>query len=1394
MDERIFKVNPLPVVDVPAMAKSCISENTVQLPLPTQPVAGGGNWSSVPAGLVSGAVFYAKIAGQGTFILTYTFTDGNNCTNSDALSMTVNPLPIVTTTDAIFCNTPGSVPLPTAAPAGGIWSGAGVSGSTFNPNSAGGVGVYPAIYTFIDANNCTNRDTAKIEVIAPENINAGPDKVFCLNDQPFDLDADATNSSGGFWSGPGVSGHIFTPATVGGGTYSIILKKGIANCEVVDQREIKVNPLPIVDVPSAQQSCVNETTVLLLASTPATGGVWTSLLPGLVTGNMFHPALAGAGNITITYSFTDATTGCKNTDSLLFTVHALPIPLSHDTTFCNTPGAVNLPIATPSSGGMSWWTGSGVSGTSFDPQGAGGVGIYPATYHFTNVFGCTDSITVLISVIEPVQPFAGDNDTICINNGLLQLTGFSPATNGYWSGPGIVDATAGIFNPLVAGGGLQELDFSFGVGNCELHDKKNVLVIAVAIEAGPDKTVCIADNPFFLPGFFPASGGTWTGLGITNPESGNFSPVIAGVGEHVLLYEFKDPILGCTFRDSLKILVHPMPQSAFPQPTNTCINEPVSFQNLSQSTFDVLWNFGDGNTSTLPSPTHTYTDTGTFIVKLITKNEFGCMDMVSRTIFVTEPPNAHFTLSPAIGCAVLKVSFENQSFGFQPSYLWKFGNFKTDTLPNPGIVEFPGGTKDTIYYITLEVKNLCATRIWKDSVLVHPLPIAIFGTSTDTICSAAMISFSNISLGQSENFEWDFGNGHTSADSLPTPQQYFVEVDTLPKTYTIRLIAKNFCGNDTAYHQITVNPLDVSAFFNVPNYTVCQSTTVEFTNFATPGATVFWDFGDGNTSADFNPKHTFLTAGQFKVVQKVSDGCGYDSAFAFINVLPAPDVSFYGLPQICRNDTMQFINTSADTLAGVRWNFGDGDTSVLYNPTHVFDSAGVKKVVLFGISAENGCPARFSLDIKVLELPGVKFSTNKMGGCMPLIVAFQSQSQNAIYYEWDFGDGNTQSGPAPTHTFQAAGQYEVRLRAIDINGCSNDTLLRYITVYPIPSPDFEMLREHLCGIPVMVDFKNNTPDAVSFEWHFGDGAGSSPLNNPMHTYDNTGDFLVQLIAKNAFGCLDTADNTFNAYAQPIADFEWSPEKGCVPLTVHFESLSTDATTANWVFSDGGTSDSLAGAYYTFYQSGKFGAMLMVSHRGVCFDTLDTSNIIDVLPSPTANFSFAETLTIPPSGMFTFTDLSIDAVKWLWEFDDGDSSEIQNPMHRYFQNDPQLVKLTVWAANGCPDDTIRSVTPTRMSGLFIPDAFTPGLPNGDASKFLPKGVGLAIYHIAVYSSYGTLLWQSDAIAEGEPAEFWDGTFKGEPMPQDVYTWKLINAVFDDGKLFDGQRVGSVTLIR
>ena len=1387
VDTRTIVVNALPVVVAGTDQSSCVDNNNV--PLTGTPA--NGVWTSDGSGVVNGTSFDPSQSGEGTFTLTYTFTDNNGCVNDDELTVVVNPLPVVMSNDTTYCNTPGTVLLPFGSPVSGTWSGQGITGNLFNPIAAGGVGSYPAVYTFADNNGCDDTDTINIEVINPATVNAGVDSAFCESATSFDLNFDNT-PAGGTWTsdGGGLTGSIFDPGAASPGVYTLTYSVGVGNCEVKDERTIEVWALPVVNAGADLSACVSDS-VVSLGGTPGPG-LWTVTSSGMVTDSLFFPSASGEGSFVLTYTHTDAN-GCVNNDSLAAVVHPLPVMAASDTTYCNTPGSVELPFSSPAGG---TWTGAGITGSSFDPMTAGGVGTYPATYAFTDGNGCSNDTTVNISVIEPPVINAGVNDTLCINTGNLQLTGFVPASGGTWSGSGIVDAQNGVFDPTVAGGGTHTLTYTFGVGNCQVKDDKDLLVIAADIEAGPDFTACFDDNAQLLTGFMPA-GGVWTGPGIIDPI-GVFRAETAGVGTFVLVYQYNDPILDCVFTDSLSVTVHPMPESDFAEPTNSCINEIITFDNLSASTFMPLWNFGDGTTSTLAEPTHIYTDTGTYIVSLITENEFGCVDSISRSIFVTEPPTAYFTTMPDSGCAVLQVNFFNTSFGFETTYTWDFGNGQTSNQYDPGIIGFEQGTDDTLYYIRLTATNLCAQREWIDSVKVFPWPQVNFGTTFDTICTGETIAFSNITLGNPESFLWDFGNGVTSTDTFPPPVQFFT--DTSYQTYTIQLIATNFCGSDTAVYPVVVKPSEVQAFFNVPNDTGCEPYTVTFTNFSTLGAQVSWDFGDGNTSADASPTHTFTAEGVYTVVQKVTSGCGYDSTIALITVLPAPDVSFTSEPQVCRNDSLSFTNTSQN-LAGTTWFFGTADSSLLYNPAYAWAQAGTYPVTLVGISAENGCPATFTGNITVLELPVIAFTPTPLDGCVPLTVQFTNQSQNATYFDWNFGDGNTGTGTTVSHTYYDDGQFAVHLTGIDLNGCRNSDTLRYITAHPIPNAAFTLDRDRLCGVPVNVQTTNQTPDAVGYTWNFGNG-GMSVLNDPATTYTMSGDYTVQLIAVNSFGCRDTVAQPFSAYDIPVADFTWTPEDGCAPLEVQFTNLSLFSTNAFWTISNGAVSTEFSPTQW-FYTPGIYGATLIASHRDVCFDTFQLDDIIFVKPSPWANFTFVEIATTPPSGMFEFTDQSIDDVAWDWDFGDGSSSDEENPSHRYFSNGAKVVTLVVTSENGCTDDTSQVVTPTSMRGLFIPNAFTPGL-NGDlASKFWPQGVGLKEYKIAVYSSFGQELWSSDKLNEGQPAEGWDGTYKDELLPQDVYVWKVITAVFEDGTVWEGnfdygtgsgKKVGSVTLIR
>ncbi|MBL7931241.1 MAG: T9SS type A sorting domain-containing protein [Bacteroidia bacterium] len=206
-------VNPLPVINFTAPAAMCI--NAQQLTLTASPVGGG----YVGQG-VSSNIFSPASAGVGTKTLSYTYTDGNNCTSKVVNTIVVNALPVVTFTlaaNTLCANSPSFVM--NASPAGGTYTGTGVSGDVFSPSTAGS-GTKTVYYEYTDANNCTSSITSSVIIFAVPNVTIVTNKkVYCTNTNSLYFNA---SPSGGTYSGPGISPTgAFSPTLAGAGNHTI---------------------------------------------------------------------------------------------------------------------------------------------------------------------------------------------------------------------------------------------------------------------------------------------------------------------------------------------------------------------------------------------------------------------------------------------------------------------------------------------------------------------------------------------------------------------------------------------------------------------------------------------------------------------------------------------------------------------------------------------------------------------------------------------------------------------------------------------------------------------------------------------------------------------------------------------------------------------------------------------------------------------------------------------------------------------------------------------------------------------------------------------------------------------------------------------------------------------
>ncbi len=1347
-----------------------------------------GVWTSINGGIIIGnSVFDPQQSGPGIYTLTYQYTDYNNCENYDEKIIIVNELPEVEAgIDRAICDNPYDIQLSGNYPPGGTWSGVGVtSEGLFNVSNTPGLGSYELIYSYTDPNTgCSNSDFITISVIENPMAEAGIDQSVCIDDELIELNSGSP--AGGVWSGPGVNSAagIFDPQAAGTGIHTLEYTFGEGICATSDQMVIYVESLPEISVMEEAELCEDAAIFSLGQATP-TGGIWQG--PG-IQGNNFNVQIAGVGTHILTYYYTNPMTGCSNNESIEMQVHPIPFITVSDTFYCNTPGTVNLPFATPPNGS---WSGPGVINGLFDPQLAGGVGVYDLAYTFSNTLNCESTSNIQVTVLAPPSIEAGPNDTLCIDQGIFQLQDFSPY-GAIWSGPGIIDSINGIFDPQQAGGGTHILSFSIGLGNCQVEDTKLIEIIDLTDAAlGEGLALCISDEPIEVNVNGPA-GGYWEGPGITNAQSGTFDPTIAGPGIHTLTYTYVNATIGCNAFIVKDVTVHDMQTPEMELPTAGCQYETMQLINHSPPDYSVTWGFGDGNSSTDFEPIHIYEHTGTYTISLIAENVYGCMDSSSQEILITEAPQADFELAAAEGCAPLEVSFTNQSSGFDVDFVWNFGNGVTSDELNPGLVTFQQGINDTTYYISLAASNVCGTNHHLDSVLVHPQPVAEFGISPESNCTPVIANFANVSTGSGSDFFWDFGNGNTSMDSLPFPQTYYA--DTITLYYTISLTASNQCGISTATQELAVDPADVQSFFTPSVTEGCEPLTIDFSDYSTPGANIDWIFGDGNSSTLANPVHTFEEAGTYTVIQYASSVCGYDSTTVEINVYPIPEVAFEHIPIVCMGEPVIFNNLSIGTT-GHFWDFGEGGSSELNNPEYLFNEPGTFTVTLVGLSAFNQCPNTYQSQITVLDAPTAAFEVPEQQGCLPLHIDLINSSEGGAFFEWDFGDGNSSILENPTHIYYEPGSYPIELRVTDINGCFSDTIASSIIVHPNPEIDFEYVREAFCGLPAGIQFQNQTLGASGFLWDFGDGTQSF-LNSPAHTYFEDGDYKVNLVVSTPFGCVDSLEKDLGIYPQPIADFEITTQTGCSPLQVFFNNESDQANSYYWNFGDGHYSTEQS-PLHTFAEAGSYDIQLIVANDEVCFDTIQLNDLVEVSQNPFASFEVIEN----QNGSFQFVNQSSYADYYFWDFSDGTVAEDMNPSHRFLTNGAKQVYLEASSENGCTDDTLITITPTFMKALYIPNGLSPEQGIGEVRVFKPKGVGLKEYRIQVFSSYGQLIWESTALKDGQPSEAWDGRMGGTILPQDVYVWKA-SAIFEDGSAWRGMEddnggfktMGSLILLR
>lgn len=774
----------------------------------------------------------------------------------------------------------------------------------------------------------------------------------------------------------------------------------------------------------------------------------------------------------------------------------------------------------------------------------------------------------------------------------------------------------------------------------------------------------------------------------------------------------------------------------------------ASFNNTSIGATSYAWNFGDGNTSTEANPIHTYSTGGGYTVTLIATNDCGSTTFIDNIIFVNLPI-ASFNSNITSGCGPLEIQFNDNSTG-ATEWNWSFpgGTPANSTDENPIIIYNTSG----IYNVSLVASNASGNNSSTQTSYIEVLNEATASFSSSS--NALNAIFTNTST-NATSYSWDFGDGNLSSDMNPT-HTYATD-----GTYSVTLTAINACGSVTTTETITITTAAIVAF-TADVLSGCAPMTVNFIDQSTGTVDSWlWEITGAtpSNSTDQNPTFTFNIPGTYDVTLTVTNVSGSypNTQTSYIAVGTTPiadfDVNFSGGVYSFTNNT-----TGATSYS---WDFGDGNISSDMNPTHAYATDGT---FITTLTATNDCGSVTTTQtITVTTIPVVAFTADVVSGCAPLVVNFLDQTTgtvNSWYWEIQGGTPNTSTEQNPTVIFDTPGTYDVTLTVTNPDGSYPITQTSMIVIEATPTAAFDA---NLSGS--VYSFTNNSTDATSYIWDFGDGSMTSTEMNPTHSYALSGSYTVQLISNGPCGA-DTTELLLAVVAAPMAAFSSDTTFGCAPFTVQFTDESANATAWNWTF-DGGTpsTSSDKNPLITYDTPGTYAVTLDASNS-VGSDNITINSYIVVDNMPTASFSANTDST---NVVFLNTSLGGTNPTYLWNFGDGNTSSEETPTHDYAGGGTYVVTLTV--TNDCGTETFEMsivITTATNEITFLDEFLLFPNPNDGQFTIILKGESKADLHINLINIIGQYIHKEEVdFTSGQLTK----TFNLDRIPVGTYIVEL-----------------------
>lgn len=742
-------------------------------------------------------------------------------------------------------------------------------------------------------------------------------------------------------------------------------------------------------------------------------------------------------------------------------------------------------------------------------------------------------------------------------------------------------------------------------------------------------------------------------------------------------------------------------QTQFTIPGSICANEPFYAINTSTPVPGaVRWDFGDGNASTDASPQKSYLNAGTYTVKLV--NYFAaCPDSISKPITVLPRLATSYSSDKTYACSIPATFQFNNTTSGSVSQRWDFGDGSTSTDVNPKHIYKAFGN----YTVQLIVtgSNGCADTLVKQTVIQVARPQVQINNLPAKGCLPFAVPFS-ASVNVADNivsYRWDFGDGTTSTQQSP------VKTYTTEGSYTVKLVITTASGcTDSAIvpNGVETAPRPKAGFFATPR-DVCRSQGIQFVNQSIPaGDQWLWHFGDGGYSTLVDPHYQYSDTGYYHVTLIATNkGCS-DTVVKYNYVHINPPVARFITVMDCADKYQRSFTDNSVAAQTWQWDLGDGTTSTSKNVVHRYANKGTYKVRL--IVTNNGCIDSMTQQVIVAD-EHPDFTADKKELCARDEVVFTASNYNPaniINMVWQFGDGTTETGSKATHSYSRSGNYKVVLVFTDINSCVDSVVKQQYIRVNGPAAAFEAVNQKIC-IDNTATFRDlsttdGTHPIVKYTWVYGDGKEETVTAPPfIHKYDNGGSYNVSLQITDSKGCTDNfSGNGAISISNPKASFATADTSSCPGKPINFNNTSTGENLQySWSFGDGSTATQQAPVHH-YMQDGAYTINLLIADPIGCRDSLKRTDYIKIV-TPIAGFKMSDSIGSCPPLEVKFTSSAKNYVSISWDFGDGSTSTLENPVHFYNIPGEYMATQIVVAPGGCIVTMSKKVIVKGPTGTF-----------------------------------------------------------------------------------------------